>query len=293
MSVQIRHDVERHAENGLVLRDRDDRRQAREPRLPQRQLESRLPHHVVRRRRKRRPRRAPQHEETVVALEQEGEVRAAALADPPRPQLARAEAVLVEECANAVEHEQRRLRRLRPGPDGLDDVARTASCDRMPRCDGASISCGTAPSRTSPPTARRSVRTRSRSTTKGASRPKPHASSSERSSSTACSRAVSRARSRRRELVAPSAEVEVWPELRELRGARLARHPERAARGGVRARLPRSRPQRQALPRRRDDRRALRPRASRRSNGCSRTRAGTPCWPSSTAASTARSSRTR
>jgi hypothetical protein len=49
LAVEVRHDVERHAEHGLVLRDRDDRRQAREPGLAQRQLELRLAHHVVRR----------------------------------------------------------------------------------------------------------------------------------------------------------------------------------------------------------------------------------------------------
>ena len=51
-------------------------------------------------------------------LEQEREVRAAALADPPRAHRPGAEAVLVEERLDAVEHEQRR----RGLTGGLDDV---------------------------------------------------------------------------------------------------------------------------------------------------------------------------
>ncbi len=60
--VQIRHDVERHAEQALVLAHRGDRRQPREPGLAQRELEPRLAHDVVRGRRQRRTRRAAEDE---------------------------------------------------------------------------------------------------------------------------------------------------------------------------------------------------------------------------------------
>ena len=54
--VQIRHDVERDAEQALVLAHRGDRRQPREPGVAQRELEPRLAHDVVRGRRQRRTR---------------------------------------------------------------------------------------------------------------------------------------------------------------------------------------------------------------------------------------------
>ncbi len=53
--------------------------------------------------------------------------------------------------------------------------------------------------------------------------------------------------------------LEDWPELRELRGDRLASIPPDDLEREFVARVPRSRAERQALSRRRDDRRALRP----------------------------------
>ena len=74
----------------------------------ERELEPRLAHHVVRGRRQRRSRRAAQHEPVGAALEQEGEVRAAAVADPARVDRPAAEAVLVEERLEPVEDQERR-----------------------------------------------------------------------------------------------------------------------------------------------------------------------------------------
>ena len=109
VAVDVLHDVERHAEDALVVADGDDRGKSNEPRIAQRQLQPRLTYDVVRRGRQRRTRRPAKDEATLVALEQEGEVRAAAFADAPRPHVARAEPVLVEERPHAVEHEQGRL----------------------------------------------------------------------------------------------------------------------------------------------------------------------------------------
>ena len=61
----------------------------------------------MRRRRQRGTRRTPEDERTAVAFEQEREVRASALTDAARAQIARAEAVLVEKRTDAVEDEQR------------------------------------------------------------------------------------------------------------------------------------------------------------------------------------------
>src|SRR5262249_62277259 len=73
----------------------------------QRELQSRLGHDVVSRRRQRRARRPAEHEaRAVIAFEQEREVGAAALADSLRPQLARAQPVLVEEGADCFDDEQ-------------------------------------------------------------------------------------------------------------------------------------------------------------------------------------------
>ena len=76
----------------------------------------------MRRGRKRRTRRAPEHEPAAVPLEEEGEVRAAALADPAARRLARPEAALVEEPANAIEDQEWRLRQAIGVSRGLDDV---------------------------------------------------------------------------------------------------------------------------------------------------------------------------
>ena len=69
--------------------------------------------------------------------------------------------------------------------------------------------------------------------------------------------------------------------------------PGRRAPARVRPRLPRRDPERDAISPRGVDRRALRPRPSRPRAPRRRTTAGTRRWPSSTAASTARSSPTR
>ena len=79
--VEEAHHVEVHAEDALVVADGDDLRQADALRH-ECELQPRLAHHVVRRRRQRRARRAAEHEPLGAALEQEGEVRAAADADP-------------------------------------------------------------------------------------------------------------------------------------------------------------------------------------------------------------------
>ena len=84
MPVEEAHHVERDAEHGLVLADGDDLREAVEPGDADRVLQPRLAHHVVRRGRQRRPRRPAQDEALVAALEQEREVRAAAVADARR-----------------------------------------------------------------------------------------------------------------------------------------------------------------------------------------------------------------
>ena len=72
----------------------------------ERELESRLADHVVRRGRERRPRRAAEDEALAATLEQEGEVRAAALADPGDGGRAGAEPVLVQERLDPVERDE-------------------------------------------------------------------------------------------------------------------------------------------------------------------------------------------
>ena len=88
-----------------------------------RELKRRLPHDIVRRRRQRRPGRSPQHvPRSVLPLEQEGEVRAAALADPVRLQRACSQSVLVEERADGFQDQQRRARCIVCVGAPLDDV---------------------------------------------------------------------------------------------------------------------------------------------------------------------------
>ena len=107
-SVDVVHDVERDAEQGVVLAYGANVRDA-DPERCERELQARLAHDVVRRGRQRRPWRPPQHvPRSVVALEQEGEVRAAALADPVRLQRARSQSVLVEERTDRFQDQQRR-----------------------------------------------------------------------------------------------------------------------------------------------------------------------------------------
>ncbi len=123
VAVEVVHDVERDAEDALVLADRDDRRQAREAGLTQRELEPSLPNHIVRGRWQRWTRRTPKDEAALVALEQKREVRAAPFSDAARAQCARPKIVLVEERTHAVEHEQRWLHQAFRVGRGLDDVA--------------------------------------------------------------------------------------------------------------------------------------------------------------------------
>ena len=110
MPVEEVHDVERDADHALVLADGADRRQP-DPVRRERELQARLADHVVCRGRQRRPRRPAEDEAAVVALEQEREVGAAALADPGRADGARAEAMLVEERLDVLEDQERRPRR--------------------------------------------------------------------------------------------------------------------------------------------------------------------------------------
>ena len=110
VALEIRHDVEGDAEDALVLGDGDDRRKARESSLAQRELKPRFPHDVVGRGREWWTRGTSEHEPVGAALEEEREVRASPFTDPSRLDVAVAEVVLVEKRADAIEHEQRRLR---------------------------------------------------------------------------------------------------------------------------------------------------------------------------------------
>ncbi len=84
VSVDVVHDVERNAEQGIVLAHGAAVRDA-DPERCERELQPRLAHDVVRRRRQRWPWRSSQHvSRPVFPLEQEGEVRATALADAAR-----------------------------------------------------------------------------------------------------------------------------------------------------------------------------------------------------------------
>ncbi len=105
--VEIAHHVERNAENRFVVADGEDLRKAPEPTGAHGELQSRLAHHVVRRGRERRARRATKHEPVVAALEQEGEVRAAAVADSVGVEWSLAELIRVEEALDPVEDDQR------------------------------------------------------------------------------------------------------------------------------------------------------------------------------------------
>ena len=93
-------------------------------------------------------------------------------------------------------------------------------------------------------------------------------------------------------IVAPGREPETWPEFEELRPGRLADIDEdgleAAFAGAFAGTITRGHP----VPRRRDDRRAHEPCRARAPESSSPMRRGTPHSPSSTAASTARSSRT-
>ena len=108
--VEVAHDVERHAEHGLVVADGDDLGQALEPGGADRILQPRLPDHVVGRGRERRAWGTAQHEPLAASLEQKGEVRAAAVADPRRGHRAGAEPVPVEERRDTLLDDQRGLR---------------------------------------------------------------------------------------------------------------------------------------------------------------------------------------
>jgi hypothetical protein len=95
--VEKPHHVERHAEHVHVFADGDDLRQSPEARRADRGLQTCLADHVVRGRWQRRTRRPAQHEPVAAALDEEGEVRAAAVADPRRGDAARPESVRIEE----------------------------------------------------------------------------------------------------------------------------------------------------------------------------------------------------
>jgi len=101
------HDVERDADHGLVVADGDDLREPREARRADCVLDAGLAHHVV------GPRGAvgtwgpPEHKPVAAALDQEGEVRSAAVADPARRDRAGPEAVAVEERLDVLRDQQR------------------------------------------------------------------------------------------------------------------------------------------------------------------------------------------
>ena len=121
VALEVAHHVEVHAQNALVVAHRDDLRQADAVRR-EGELQPRLADHVVCGRRQRRPRRAPQHEAVGAPLEQEREVRAAAVADPARRDRSAAEAVLVEERLEPVEDQERRALEALAFLRGLNDV---------------------------------------------------------------------------------------------------------------------------------------------------------------------------
>ena len=90
--VEVAHDVERDADHAVVVADGDDLGEPREPGGADRLLQPRLAHHVVGGRRQRRPRRPAEDEALAAALDQEGEVRPAAVTDPRRGHRPRARA---------------------------------------------------------------------------------------------------------------------------------------------------------------------------------------------------------
>ena len=149
--VQEAHDVEGHADEARVVADGHDRRQPLEPRLAKGELEACLADDVVGRRRERWAWRTTEHERVGVALQQEREVRPSALADPLRAHVALSEPVLVQERADAVEHEERRQRLPFRLGGGRDDVSRTHRTIVV-SCAAVSISCVTPRCPTSPPT---------------------------------------------------------------------------------------------------------------------------------------------
>ena len=106
--VEVAHDVERDADHALVVADRDDVGEAREPGGADRLLEPSLAHHVVSRGRQRRPRRAAEHEALAAALDQEGEVRPTAVPDPSSGDRPRTELVLVQKRLDVLFDDQRR-----------------------------------------------------------------------------------------------------------------------------------------------------------------------------------------
>ncbi len=107
--VEEAHHVEGHAEHAFVLADREDVGQPRKARGADRVLQSRFADHVVRRRREGRAWGTTQHEPLVAALDQEAEVRAAAVADPGRDDRPGPETVRVQERLDACLDDQRGL----------------------------------------------------------------------------------------------------------------------------------------------------------------------------------------
>ena len=134
MPVEEAHHVERDAQHAVVLADREDRRQAN-PVGRERELEPRLAHHVVRRGRQRRPRRPAKHVPLVPSLDEEREVRAAAVPDPLDTQRSGAEAVRVEECLEPVEDDERWTREAPGLIGGADDVQRARHPPILPPSD--------------------------------------------------------------------------------------------------------------------------------------------------------------
>ena len=144
VALEVLHHVERRACDLEVVAHGDDWRDA-DALLRERELKPGLAHHVVRRRRKRRPRRPAEDEAAVVALEEEGEVRAARDADSPRAKRAGAQAVFVEERLQPVEDDERWKREALRRLGGLDDsffghaegpIELPGSAQEVPRAPG-------------------------------------------------------------------------------------------------------------------------------------------------------------
>ena len=114
------HEVERHAEDGFVLTDVDDRRH-RDALPAEHGLDPRLADHVMGRARDRRPRPAPEHDVDVVAADPERDVRLA-LPDPLPPHGPGADAARIEVIGHRVEDEQRRGVEFGGLGRGLDDI---------------------------------------------------------------------------------------------------------------------------------------------------------------------------
>jgi hypothetical protein len=125
LSLDPLHHVEGAADHVLLRAHRQHIGHAR-GRIGQRPQQARLAQHIVGARRQRRPRRPAQHHLLVAALDQVGHV-GMPLADRAGHDLAFAQAVLIQEARQRLEHQQGRATVVLPLCKGLHDVVR---CDR-------------------------------------------------------------------------------------------------------------------------------------------------------------------